>query len=100
MAFQNQIRCLSALLVLVTVCVRSTTATTATSNETVLDPAQIQKLMGFGINLGNRLDLYGQSPRPVLEKYLEDFSAKGFTNVRIPVRLASRSFAAVAMCDL
>ena len=84
MAIQTQIRCLSALLVLVTVCVRSTTAT---SNETVLDPAQIQKLMGFGINLGNRLDLYGQSPRPVLEKYLEDFSAKGFTNVRIPVRL-------------
>ena len=63
----------------------------------------MQKLMGFGINLGNRIDLYQQPgeyqaiicsscftqtpfvARPVLEKYFDAYAAKGFTNVRIPV---------------
>lgn len=51
----------------------------------VLTPVEIQKLMGLGINLGNRIDLYQQPARPVLEQYFEAYKAQKFTNVRIPV---------------
>merc|ERR1719331_1957269 len=50
-----------------------------------LTPKQMQHRMGFGINLGNRIDLYDQPPRPVNESFFAAFEAKGFRNVRIPV---------------
>ena len=51
----------------------------------VLTPTQMQQQVGLGINLGNRIDLYQQPARPVKEQYFEDYKAKNFTNVRIPV---------------
>jgi aryl-phospho-beta-D-glucosidase BglC (GH1 family) len=48
-------------------------------------PAEMQKKMGLGINLGNRLDLAGTGPRDVQEKFFDAFHQAGFTNVRIPV---------------
>lgn len=50
-----------------------------------LTPTEMQKLMGLGINLGNRLDLWDQANRTVEEVFFEDFKKAGFTNVRIPV---------------
>lgn len=51
----------------------------------VLSPGEMQKLMGLGINLGNRLDLWEQPNRTVKESFFEDYKKAGFTNVRIPV---------------
>lgn len=51
----------------------------------VLTPVEMQKKMGFGINLGNRLDLWEQSAKEVKEAYFDQYKEKGFTNVRIPV---------------
>jgi len=45
----------------------------------------MQQKMGFGINLGNRLDLWAQKPKDVEEVYFDNFKQKGFNNVRIPV---------------
>lgn len=50
-----------------------------------LTPAEMQKLMGLGINLGNRLDLWKQPIRTVQETFFDDYKKAGFTNVRIPV---------------
>jgi len=66
-------------------CVIACICVSVASATTPLTPAEMQKLMGFGINLGNRIDLYQQPARPVLEKYFDAYAAKGFTNVRIPV---------------
>merc|ERR1719230_195087 len=52
----------------------------------VITPYEMQKKMGLGINLGNRLDIWEQKkPKTVEEQYFQDFKDAGFTNVRIPV---------------
>lgn len=53
--------------------------------QAAMTPTEIQKAMGLGINLGNRLDLWQQPNRTVREKYFDDYKAVGFTNVRVPV---------------
>jgi len=51
-----------------------------------LTPVQMQKVMGLGINLGNRLDLQNNKKlKDVEESWFDDFKAANFTNVRIPV---------------
>jgi endoglucanase len=55
------------------------------SNDQTLTPVEMQKLMGLGINLGNRLDLWQQPNRTVQESFFDDFKKAGFANVRIPV---------------
>lgn len=45
----------------------------------------MQKRMGLGINLGNRIDLYGQGRRSIKEYYIKQFKEAGFQNLRIPV---------------
>jgi endoglucanase len=45
----------------------------------------MQKKMGLGINLGNRLDLWQQPAREVEEAFFDAYASKGFKNVRIPV---------------
>jgi len=50
-----------------------------------MTPAEMQKAMGLGINLGNRLDLWQQPNRTIRESFFDDFKKAGFTNVRIPV---------------
>lgn len=55
------------------------------NGEDVVGPAEMQKRMGVGINLGNRVDLWEQSPKEVKESFFDEFHAKNFTNVRIPV---------------
>lgn len=51
----------------------------------VMTPAEMQEKMGMGINLGNRIDLYGQGRRTIKEYYIKQFKEAGFTNLRIPV---------------
>ena len=54
------------ILALVTVVKNPTTTAASTTEEessSWLTPAQMQKKMGLGINLGNRVDLYDQPPR-------------------------------------
>ena len=50
-----------------------------------ISPAEMQKRMGLGINLGNRLDLYDQPVRPVNQTFFSAFVQQGFTNARVPV---------------
>jgi endoglucanase len=52
-----------------------------------LTPIEMQKRMGFGINLGNQLELM-KTPekRMPKEAYFDAFKQAGFTNVRVPVR--------------
>merc|ERR1719224_232954 len=50
-----------------------------------MTPLEVQKAMGLGINLGNRIDLWEQDPFTVKEHFFEQFKQAGFTNVRIPV---------------
>jgi endoglucanase len=57
----------------------------AAATTTWLTPRQMQARMGLGINLGNRVDLLDKAPREVKRAYFQDFRAKGFQNVRIPV---------------
>ena len=45
----------------------------------------MQKRMGLGINLGNRLDLQNTPNRTVNESWFMQFAAQGFTNARVPV---------------
>jgi endoglucanase len=51
----------------------------------------MQKLMGLGINLGNRIDLYEQDAREVKEEFFNQYKERGFENVRIPVYWGSRA---------
>ena len=53
-----------------------------------VDPWEMVKRMGRGINLGNTLDApyEGQWADPAQEYYFDDFVDAGFTCVRIPVR--------------
>jgi endoglucanase len=60
-------------------------ALASVTHANVISPAEMQKMMGLGINLGNRIDLWQQDPRKVKEHYFEQFKQAGFTNVRIPV---------------
>lgn len=51
-----------------------------------LTPSEMQKVMGFGINLGNRLDLANNKKiKDVEESWFDAFKKANFTNVRIPV---------------
>ena len=50
-----------------------------------LTPQEMQKKMGFGINLGNRLDLYDSPIRNVSLAFFQQFVDKGFSNARVPV---------------
>lgn len=50
-----------------------------------MTPSQMQKLMGMGINLGNRLDLEQKKAKDVDESWFDAYHAANFTNVRIPV---------------
>lgn len=50
-----------------------------------LTPSQMQKVMGLGINFGNRMDLNMKKIKDIDEKFFDDYKAAGFTNVRIPV---------------
>lgn len=51
-----------------------------------LTPLEMQKVMGFGINLGNRLDLQNnKKPKDVEESWFDAFQKAKFSNVRIPV---------------
>lgn len=53
---------------------------------TPLTPLQMQKVMGLGINLGNRLDLANNKKlKDVEEAWFDDYQKANFTNVRIPV---------------
>jgi len=46
----------------------------------------MQKVMGMGINLGNRLDLQNnKKPKDVEESWFDAYKKANFTNVRIPV---------------
>ena len=60
-------------------------AVLALTNVAAISPSQMQKHMGLGINLGNRLDLYQQPAREVKESFIEAYANKGFKNIRIPV---------------
>jgi endoglucanase len=51
----------------------------------IITPEAMQKQMGIGINLGNRIDLYGEGRRLIKEYDLAQFKAAGFQNVRVPV---------------
>merc|ERR1719326_1702106 len=56
------------------------------SATSALTPLQMQKVMGFGINLGNRLDLANNKKvKDVDESWFDAFKKANFTNVRIPV---------------
>jgi len=57
----------------------------------VISPSEMQKLMGLGINLGNRVDLYEQAAREVNEEFFNQYKERGFENVRIPVYWGSRT---------
>jgi len=51
-----------------------------------LSASQMQKVMGLGINLGNRLDLANNKKvKDVDEAWFDAYKAANFTNVRIPV---------------
>jgi len=53
---------------------------------TPLTPAEMQKIMGLGINLGNRLDLANNKKvKDVEETWFDAYQKANFTNVRIPV---------------
>jgi endoglucanase len=53
---------------------------------TYLTPTEMQKVMGLGINLGNRYDIeQNKKPKDVEETWFDGFKNAGFTNVRIPV---------------
>jgi len=51
----------------------------------IITPFEMQRQMGVGINLGNRLDLWEKSAKEVKEAFFDSYKEKGFTNVRIPV---------------
>ena len=53
-------------------------AVLALTNAAAISPSQMQKHMGLGINLGNRLDLYQQPAREVKESFIEAYANKGF----------------------
>lgn len=62
------------------------------SSATIYTPSEMQEMMGLGINLGNRYDLWneagwanGNIPKTVTEDMFDEYQANGFTNVRIPV---------------
>lgn len=58
----------------------------ALASGTPLTPSQMQKVMGLGINLGNRLDLANNKKlKDVEESWFDAYKAANFTNVRIPV---------------
>jgi endoglucanase len=56
------------------------------SADVALTPIQMQKVMGLGINLGNRLDLENNKKlKDIEESWFDGFKQANFTNVRIPV---------------
>lgn len=64
----------------------------ARRKDAVYTPVEMQALMGLGINVGNRFDLWNEAkwaagtlPKAVAEDVFETFASKGFTNARIPV---------------
>ena len=59
-----------------------------TMADPILTPLQMQQKMGLGINLGNTLDapFEGNWAPAAKESFFDEYKARGFTNVRVPVQ--------------